>query len=99
MLTLRGRGWGGGTGSGGKGKCRSRFSLEEFQTTMSREPEEGTLKSLRHYILQVIERNPGVKGGTKKSKCVCVVLPSSFSFFHPFKKYPLVTVLGPGIQN
>ena len=25
-----------------------------------------------------------------------MVLPSSFSFFHSFKKYPLVTVLGPG---
>ena len=49
---------------------------------MSREPEDGTLKSLRHYILQMIERNPGVQGETKKSKCVYGV--AFFFFFLSF---------------
>ena len=86
VLTLR-RGW---PRMGGKRKCGSRLGCQEFQTIMPREPGAGELKSPRHCVLQMTERDPGIRGET--SAIVARPAPVT-SGSHAHKKLVRGTVL------
>ena len=86
VLTLRGRGT--GHGMGRKKKVQVQFQLPGISNHYVQRGWRGKPKALGHYIVQMMERNPGVQGETGKSKCVsrwcCSLLFLSFNKYYSF---------------